>query len=283
MPVDFRPLNSDAFDEADLRDDWIMEGILARNLPTVIGGPSKSYKTTIAIELAISVSTGSSFLAFGRCPQPQRVAFLSGENAMSDLRRIARKLCASRYKSLGDCDIIWSGVLPLLSSSADRKSLCTFLRNRGIKVVIIDSIDQCLFSPGRPPSVLGCPVVAPIINAATRACLRAGATPIFVSSLPEDLPSNNAEPKDLCVPGLGSIARQWILLGRPNLGANKLKPKMTMTLGGNSGHVGRWSLEFNELRDRDYRIDIERLDALDSDEDEEPTPTFNRPRRKGQR
>src|SRR5436309_1437286 len=59
--------------------DWLVEQVLAANQPMVIGGPPKALKTSLALDLAVSLATGTEFLGLFAVPRACKVAVFSGE------------------------------------------------------------------------------------------------------------------------------------------------------------------------------------------------------------
>jgi hypothetical protein len=52
--------SSDAeFAAADLRLEWLVPGVFVRGQPAIVGGPSKSLKTSVMADMAISLASGS--------------------------------------------------------------------------------------------------------------------------------------------------------------------------------------------------------------------------------
>jgi RecA-family ATPase len=60
---------------------WLVEDVLVPGQPCVIGGPPKSLKTTLAIDLAVGLGTGTNFLRQFDVPKRRNVALFSGESA----------------------------------------------------------------------------------------------------------------------------------------------------------------------------------------------------------
>lgn len=50
------------FDEGDFRPTWLVKGALVLGEPGVIAGPMKTMKTSIAVDLALALTSGSPFL-----------------------------------------------------------------------------------------------------------------------------------------------------------------------------------------------------------------------------
>jgi hypothetical protein len=82
--VDFFELASWPLSEPE----WLIQGWLVSGMGLLINGDPKSFKSTIAMQLAWTIATGEPFL--GRYPylgEPKNVLYLHEENTLEDVRR----------------------------------------------------------------------------------------------------------------------------------------------------------------------------------------------------
>jgi hypothetical protein len=85
-----RPVASaDFLPTDDTAHSWLIEGIAVAGEPLLIGGPKKSLKTSLALDLAISLATGSTFLGRFTVPTPRSVVLFSGESGRHTLVALA--------------------------------------------------------------------------------------------------------------------------------------------------------------------------------------------------
>ena len=143
----FRPdfIDSGAFSRKTFANEWLVERCLVPDQPCVIGGPKKALKTTIALDLAISLGTGTRFLTQFRVPERRRVAVLSGESGRAALQDTARRICAAKGVPFDrKCGVSWSFRLPCLNRPADLQELGKHLRAHDIEVAILDPLYLCL-------------------------------------------------------------------------------------------------------------------------------------------
>lgn len=268
FPAEF--LDSEAFAGAKFPRDWLVRQILVAGQPAVIGGPKKSMKTSIAVDLAISLGTGTPFLGTFAVPKAVRVALLSGESGGAALQDTARRICAAREERLdGGCRVHWSLDLPRLGSRRDLSSLRRALERHKVKVVIIDPLYLCLLGGSRTLSAANIFEVGPLLGRAGRACLDAGAMPVFVhhSTKEGGRKASRGKPfdlDDLAFVGAAEYARQWLLLARcepyrPGSGRHRL----ILDVGGSAGHSGRYAVDIDEgvLRDdftgRGWQVEVQ--------------------------
>jgi replicative DNA helicase len=249
-----RFLDSETFATAEYPRDWLIQGVLMSGQPGVLGGPPKTLKTSLAVDMAISLGTGTPFLGHFPVPAARRVAVISGESGEAALQNMARRVARARMVSLdSECDVLWSSRLPRLGSIRDRKALRKSLREEEVEVVFLDPLYLCLVDGARGLSAANLYDVGPLLRRAGEACLAAGATPVFLHHCTMTAAKQNSKPgtaptlDGLAFVGVGEYVRQWLLLARrqpfrPGSGEHHL----VMAVGGSAGHSGCWSLYVNE-------------------------------------
>jgi replicative DNA helicase len=242
-------LTSRAFDQASYERDWLVRQVLVRGQPGVLGGPKKCLKTSLSIDLAVSLGSGTPFLGRFDVPRKARVTVLSGESGQAVAQETARRVCTQKGISLGDCDVLWSFGLPRLDVAGDRLWLKAFLGALDVEVVVIDPLYLCLLSGGAGVSAASLYEIGRLLWEAGQACLDAGATPVFVHHTTKG-PAWRAGSLDLdglAFTGIGEYARQWLLVSRrwpyqPGSGAHHL----LLAVGGSAGHSSCWEVDVTE-------------------------------------
>ena len=151
------------------------------------------------------------------------------------------------------CRVHWEFDLPRLSSSADRMALKRAVRDTRANVVFIDPLYLCLFDGVSGAGATNLYEVGPALRRTAKACLSAGATPVFVhhanKSASRKTPAG-CRPltlEGLAFAGIGEFARQWMLLNRrgeyqPGSGHHQL----VMAIGGSTGHSSVWNVRADE-------------------------------------
>jgi hypothetical protein len=220
-----------------------------------MGGPKKSLKTSVAIDLAISLGSGTPFLGAFPVPRPVRTLVYSGESSRGTLRRLIREVCQARGVVPDACKVRLDFKLPRLSAPDHLARLGAYLRDEEIGVVMIDPMYLCLLQSGVEVSAANLFQMGPLLLAIATTCLNAGATPILIHHARKDTYSRKArssEPldlDDLAFAGFGEFARQWVLVSRrepfvPDSGSHKL----WLSVGGSAGQSGLWGVDIEEGR-----------------------------------
>jgi AAA domain len=241
------PIDSATFAAMDCRPSWLCKGILVAEQPCVIGGPQKALKTSIGIDLAISLASGGKFLGQFPCPEPVRVMVLSGESGRATIQETANRICAARgldLTALGDM-LWWKFTLPQLSNPEHVAALRDSIVKRQIKAVFIDPLYLCL----DPESAENLYKVGPALMRVSEACLSVGATPALFHHARKGA-GRDGEPielTDLAYGGITEFARQWALLSRrekykPGTGSHHL----WINVGGSVGHGGLYAVDVEE-------------------------------------
>jgi replicative DNA helicase len=247
-------LSCAALEAAAVAPRWLVTKALVADQPAVVGGPKKSLKTSLVIDLAVSLASGGRFLGAFPVPHPVPVLLLSGESGQAAVLDTAKRVCQAKGVDFRKCDkLLWGFRLPRLSSAADLATLSAALRQRGVKAVIIDPLYLCMLAGGGEGlQASNLFHMGPLLLDVAEACLGAGATPVLVHHARKQGQATwgRDEPidlEDLAYAGVGEFARQWLLLSPrekfdPEVGEHKL----WLRLGGSAGHAGVYGVDVRE-------------------------------------
>lgn len=244
-------IDSAAFAAMTYEREWLIEGLLVKGEAAVLGGPKKALKTSITVDMAVSIATATPCLGTFVVPKARRVAVISGETAEHDLQETARRVCKAKGIPFGRrCRVSWCFRLPRLSNAADVSDLRRALADLKAQVVFLDPLYLCLLGADKAADATNLFAVGPLLARAVRACKAAGATPVFLHHLTKKAgTAGDASLDDLAFAGIGEFARQWLLVTRQQpyregSGRHDLK----LGAGGSAGHSGAWHVTVEEGR-----------------------------------
>jgi hypothetical protein len=246
-PFDLGLIDTATFFAEVYRLEWLVRGLLVADQMGVIGGPSKSLKTSILIDLAISLASGDPFLGRYPIPLPVPVGLISGESGRAVIQANAKQVCIAKgiaYEAAAQ--VFWGFGLPALTNPEHLAVLRKAIRDRGLKVVLIDPLYMSLLAGNANIDAKNMFQMGPVLDEVARACLEEGCTPIvahhFVKKR-ED-PYSPASLEDLAFSGVGQFCRQWMLLARrERYDIESGIHKFTFTYGGSAGHSGEVHLD----------------------------------------
>lgn len=233
--------------------DWLIDDFWVKGQPGVIGAPRKSLKTSIGIDLAVSLATGTPFLGVERfrVPRPCKVAFLSGESGDAVIEETFRRVCAARGVDPASLNVLLGFDLPQLANPADVAALVEGLKKHAVDALEIDPAYLCLLAglEGKAINPANLFEIGAHILGVLRACLSAGCTPILIHHTRKNLqkPFDPLDLEELAFSGFQEASRQWLLLNRreryePGTGTHKL----WLSVGGSAGQGGEWALDIYE-------------------------------------
>lgn len=268
-PTLLRGITSEEFFAEEYTTDYLVDGILTAGEPAIIGGASKSLKTSLAIDLAISLATTKPFV--GRFPVTRRskVGLISGESGKRTIQTTAKRVCKDKDLIASSTGIVWEFEVPHMMNPRHERAVRSFIKRHGIEVLICDPVYLMLGDVGQQSSNLM--AMGAVLRPFAQMIADLGALLILIHHIGKGAAkasSLNGEPadlSDLSMSGFAEFARQWLLVARRQkyeLGSGQ--HRLWLTVGGSAGHSGLYGLNVDEGRitdDGGRKWEIECLDA----------------------
>lgn len=258
-PPDFGPFDiltvRQLIDESNnLR--YLVDRILVAGQPLVIGGPKKGMKTTLALDLALSLASGKDFLDRFAVNERCRVLVFSSESGAPTLgetvARIARHKGADIDQLETENRIGISKYVPKVTNKVNLRQFENRLKDFRPDVVVLDPQYKIL-SGDEASNVYKQGAELDII---ADICLGAGATPIVCHHLKSKrlYQFGPADLDDLTQSGAAEFYRGWILVNRSErykVGSGV--HRLWMTAGNCSDEGSAWKIIIDERRNDSER------------------------------
>jgi hypothetical protein len=223
----------------------------------IVGGRFKTLKTSVAIDLAMSVAIGKPFIGRFNVQRPARVGIMSAESGRPTLKAIGRRVAASKGTTLAECadNLVWSSSSPKLARAGHLDALRRFIDNDGLEGLVIDPAYLSLCDIGNDASnvfKMG-EALAPI----TELIQETGCSIILVHHHTKHRSRDLArfDPPDLAevsMSGFMEWARFWCLLGpRREWDEETGRHWLYLRTGGSAGHAGLFHMDVTEGRRTD--------------------------------
>lgn len=230
---------------------YAVSDILVEEQPMFIAGYSKTLKTMIALDMAVSLATGARFLGRFGVEGCRRVLYLSGEGGLPVLQDYARRVCASKGTRLGALDNLgFCDRVPRLGDLAHVAELERLITAFGAEFVFLDPL--YLSIPAEQAGIVQ--AQGAFLYRFGLSCLQSHATPIIIhhtSKSSHALRSQDWSPPqlhDMAGAGVVEYAGQWLLLGRREA-YNPETPwqhRLWASAGGRAGHSGIYAVDVDE-------------------------------------
>lgn len=231
---------------SDFTETYIVEDVLIKGMPMIMGGAPKTLKTAQLLDLTYNLSIGGAYLGKFRCTK-SRVLMLTGESGGSAIkRRIETFRRAYGGHVAADDHFLISESLPRLRSEKDLALLSALMQTHGTDVVAIDPAYLCM-GDGEAGNVQsqGVPLLA-----ISEVCRKLHATIIIAHHVTKGAARKVGEPielTDLTQAGFAEWARQWWLIGRrEEYEVGSGRHQFIVNVGNCSSYSAQWAIDINE-------------------------------------
>lgn len=269
----FEPIASTDFVAREYKREWLVKNILVAGQPVIVGGAKKSLKTSVLVDLAISLGSGTPFLDRWETKQA-KTAIISGESGEATIQETANRICKSKEIKLADNSTDWFFRLPKLSKAEELRTLSQGLARGKYEYVIIDPLYLCLLA-GSTHEAKNLFDMGGVLYEVGLAIQDAGCIPILCHHARKNIGYNLPELDDLSMAGVAEFARQWILLGRRSRFVEATGThELYMCVGGSAGHSGAWGIDIHEgllgedFTGKKWQVQILSMESLEKEKEE---------------
>jgi replicative DNA helicase len=231
-----------------IKREFLIRNVLVKDQSGVVGGGKKTLKSSIGVDMAISLATGTPFLGHFQVPQPVRVLLINGESGEGTLQETGRRIAAARGISPESTNIVWGSKLPQLANILHLRDLAAILKAEGIGVLMIDPTYMCLLAGVGPDARQASNLfdMGEIYSRFAERCLEVGTTPNLFSHMKKDRTREPPDLDDLAFAGIAEFARQWTLLSRREPYEGDGFHELWLSIGGSAGHSSLSHLDIDE-------------------------------------
>jgi hypothetical protein len=238
--------------EGQFTIEYLVNGVLVKNQPTIMAAPQKAMKTTTSLDLAISLAAGGiggRFLGEFRVEQPVNVCVMTGESGMATVQETVRRICSAKGidpKDIKDRLRVTDEV-PFIKLLPDLNGVEKLLSDHGTEVLICDPVYQMIDGDGAGNLFTMGAQLKPLADI----CRGKNCTPILVHHTKRSSDSvKGFQPltlEDISWSGFAEFARQWLLINRrERYEEGTGMHRIWLGYGGSAGHSGLWGVDIDE-------------------------------------
>lgn len=273
-----KSIDSREFATARYEVAWHVEDVLAVGQPFVIGGAAKSLKTSIGLDLAISVATGRPFLNEFKTNRA-KVGIISGESGPATLQDTARRICESRSIDLAETGIVWCFDIPTLSDPVHAKAFRKFIVDNAIELLLVDPVYLILLTEATAGNASNVFAMGSVLRAVAKIASESGATLLLIHHLGRGAAraaAGDGKPAGLDAlsqSGMPEFARQWGIISRRSEYEGDGFHPLWLNYGGSAGHGGIVGVDIREgkrsdMGGRRWSVTVRPMDEIHEEADD---------------
>jgi hypothetical protein len=244
--LEFRRLTCAELDAGNYELEYLIDRTLVAGQPCIVAGGKKCLKTSLLLDMGISLAVGGFFLGKLKVNRACRVGIMSGESGLGTIQETARRICRAAGRNLADLGgLVFSEDLPRFGNLDHEDALRRFIMADELEVVVIDPAYMCL--PGADAGNLF--AQGDLLRGMSKVCSDTGCMMVLAHHTRKTKvdPFSPPELEDIAWAGFQEFARQWLLVGRreayqPGTGDHRL----WLSIGGSAGHTALWAADISE-------------------------------------
>jgi hypothetical protein len=226
---------------------YLIDNILVQGQPCILAGGKKNLKTSILLDLLISLATGGDFLGYFRVNEAATCCLMTGESGLATIQEtLLRQAYAAGVDPRALTRLFITDKIPAIESPEHLAAIRRMILDYELDVLAIDPVYLCM--DGSDAGNLF--RMGAALRAISQVCTDCGVTLILCHHTRKNgkvEPFGAPELEDIAWSGFQEFARQWLLVNRrepyePGSGEHRL----WLASGGSAGHSGLWGVDIGE-------------------------------------
>lgn len=233
---------------ADFPQRYLIPNVLVEGQPCILAAPKKCLKTSVLIDMGVSLAIASRWLGYYEIPEAVRVGIMSGESGAATIQETYKRVCRSKGWNPEYVDgLVFSFQVPQFGRPEHMDALRRFAIENELGVLMVDPTYLCLDIGDQAGNLFS---VGAELQKLTEGLADTGVTLMLAhhSKKKTAEPFVPLELEDIAWSGFQEWARQWILMNRRKLydPEEAGHHELWLTTGGSAGHSGLWALDVDE-------------------------------------
>jgi len=225
---------------------YLIPGVLPAGQPAILAGPFKTLKTSIALDLAVGLASGTTVLGHFDVPRAASVGFISGESGEATLANTIERICRARDVMPEDLDrLLVSTKIPNLARADHVDALGWFIRQHELELLIVDPAYLAMASIGDDAGNVF--KMGAVLGRVSRLIEETGCGFLLVHHSRRGTGDGLPKLSDVSWSGFSEWCRSWLLVNaRGEWDADVGKHRLWLACGGSAGHGSSWAADVTE-------------------------------------